>query len=202
MALPRSSAPAGVPVRRLVLALGPLLLGCSVQLGSRAGVTLPTREPSAPTRFTWASGLGASTILGGRNGVYLGAELEGRGEYGLGARYLLGGELGFGRQPLPQRGSCGFEAHLDVGTPLAKGTLFPDRNFYLGGTTALVVWLGGRHSLSDVNAAEWLIATPPELVFFARERTSFDHPDAGGTQVRHDLSAGAAFRVRLKSDLF
>jgi hypothetical protein len=188
---------------RWLFLLGPLLLGCSVQLGGRGGVTLPTKAPSAPARAMWATGLGASVVVPGpRWGAYLGAELEGRGEYEVGSRFLLGCEAGVGLEPEPKRGSVGFEAHFDVGTPLSHAALFPHGDFYLGGTASLVVWLSGRHSLSDVNTSQWLIATPPELVIFGRERSSFDHPDAGGTLVRHDLSAGLAFRVRLKSDLF
>ena len=183
----------------------PLLSGCAVELGARAGVGGRTGA-SEDAHFVWASGAAVHTGVfpnaGSRNGFYLGAEIESRNEATLGSRWSVGGALGFARVPQRKLLAPGFEFHADFGTRIFEGVLFPNGDVYLGATAALPIWLFPARQLSDVNNDPWILTRALELVFSARVRGYFDHSlDATPSLApRYDATLGFALRTRFVSD--
>lgn len=183
----------------------PLLAGCAVELGARAGVGGRVGASGDP-HFVWASGAATHVEIlpnaGSRNGIYLGAEVESRNELTLGSRWSLGGSFGFARVPDQKLGAAGFELHADLGTRILEGVLFPSGDVYVGGTAALPIWLFPSRRLSDVNYDPWILTRALELVFSARYRAYFDHTlDSRQTlEPRHDGTLGFALRTRFVSD--
>ena len=183
----------------------PLLSGCAVELGARAGVGGRTGA-GQDAHFVWASGAVVQTEIfpnaGSRNGIYLGAEIESRNETTLGSRWSLGGALGFARVPQQKLLAPGFELHADLGTRIFEGVLFPNGDLYVGGTAALPIWLFPARQLSDVNNDPWILTRALELVFSARFRGYFDHgfDETPSLAPRYDATLGFALRTRFVSD--
>ena len=183
----------------------PLLSGCAVELGARAGFGGRTGASEDP-HFVWTSGGAAHLEIlpnaGSRNGIYLGAEVESRNELTLGSRWSLGGSFGFARVPDQKLGALGFELHADLGTRLLEGVLFPNGDVYAGGTAALPIWLFPSRRLSDVNHDPWILTRALEVVFSARFRAYFDHTldSMQALEPRYDTTLGFALRTRFVSD--
>jgi hypothetical protein len=190
----------------LALVAIPLLSGCAVELGARAGVGGRTGA-SEDAHFVWTSGATVHTDIapnaGSRNGIYLGAEVESRNETTIGSRWSVGGSLGFSRVPQRKLGAAGFEFHADMGTRILEGVLFPNGDMYLGATTALPIWLFPARQLSDVNNDPWILTRALELVISGRARGYFDHTFESTSTLltpRYDLTLGLALRTRFVSD--
>ncbi|MEP7124902.1 MAG: hypothetical protein ABJE95_28495 [Byssovorax sp.] len=187
------------------LAAAPLLSGCAVELGARAGVGGRTGA-AEQAHFVYTSGASLHTEVfpnaGSRNGIYLGAEVESRNETTVGSRWSVGGNLGFARIPQQKLLAPGFELHADLGTRILDGVLFPNGDVYLGATAALPVWLFPARQLSDVNNDPWILTRALELVFSGRARGYFDHTfDTRRTlEPRYDFTLGFALRTRFVSD--
>ena len=189
----------------LLLLAAPTLAGCAFEFAGRAGVGGRTGH-GATHHFVWTSGVTAHTVVlpnpGSRNGIYLGAEVESRNEATLGSRWSLGSSLGFARVPQHFFGARGLELHVDVGTRILEGVLFPNGDSYLGATAALPIWLFPARQLSDVNNDPWILSRALEIVFSGRGRLYFDHPLELGHALapRYDATLGFAIRTRFVSD--
>jgi hypothetical protein len=181
----------------IIMAAAPLLCGCSVEFGGHVGAGSVAKNPP---HFMWASHSSANLNL---SGVLLGAELEGRSEANIGTRWNTGLQLGYQRAPTARKlGDLGFEVHADIGTRIDGATLFPNGDFYFGGTGALIIWLSPQREFSNVNTDEWIFSRGLELVPYVRSRFHYDHDRVAGGDPRlnYDLGVGLAMRVHFVSD--
>jgi hypothetical protein len=176
-----------------------VLQGCGLDLG--AGVARQLSDP----HMVGSGHVAASTKLGSpfnSRGPLIGAELSGRAEQGRGARWTTGLRAGYGHSADPVPGSFGWEAFVDAGTRFGKGGLFPDGDYYLGGTAMGTFWISGRHQGADLNTSSWFFQRALELAPYASLRVHVDHPDGGDGEARPDLGLGLVLRLRMVSDYF
>jgi hypothetical protein len=171
--------------------------GCGVDLGS--GLFRQVND----AHWVGTGHLAASTKLGAPlndRGILIGAELQGRAEEGVGARWTGGLRAGYGRSSEPVPGSFGWELFADFGTPLGEGGLFPRWSSYAGATAAGTIWLSRRHEDADLNASSWFLKRAIELVPYLRGRAHFDHFDASPMKTRLDVGGGVVLRLRVMND--
>ncbi|HZF49584.1 MAG TPA: hypothetical protein VE093_13085 [Polyangiaceae bacterium] len=179
------------------IAIAGLLSGCSVEFGGHAGAG---NVAKSPPHLMWASHASGGLNLGG---ILLGAEVEARSESNIGARWNTGLQLGYTQPPTARKtGAVGGEIHADIGTRVYGTTLFPNGDFYWGGTGALIVWLYPEREFSNVNTDELIFSKALELVPYVRARFYYDHDLATGQnpQIHYDLGGGFALRLHYVSD--
>jgi hypothetical protein len=88
----------------------------------------------------------------------------------------------------------------DAGTRFGSGGLFPDGDYYVGGTALGAFWISGRHQGEDLNSSSWFFQRALELAPYANLRLHVDHPDDGPSKTRPDLGLGLVLRLRMVSD--
>jgi hypothetical protein len=180
-----------------IAAAAALLCGCSVEFGGHAGIGSVAKNPP---HFMWASHSSANLNV---SGFLLGAELEGRSEANIGARWNTGLQLGYGRPATARKtGATGFEVHADIGTRIDGATFAPNGDFYFGGTGALIIWLYPEREFSNLNTDEWIFSRALELVPYVRTRFHYDHDrvTGGDPRIHYDFGGGLAVRVHFVSD--